>query len=185
MKTITFKTSSTIILLCAALSCANPSAAQEHAAAAVTSGALRIGIFDTRGVAMAYAGSSRPDCFMAKVDEIRAAHQKAEAAGDENKAKELEAQVVALSDKVHGQVFSTAAIDEILALIEDDMASIAEAAGVDLIVGKVLHQAAGVELVDITYHMCTPFELDEEGRQGIRELLAKKPVPLSELKHDH
>jgi len=184
MKTITFKTSSTIILLCAALTCANPSAAQEHAAAAVTSGALRIGIFDTRGVAMAYAGSARPDCMMAKVAELRTEHERANEEGNENRATELEAEVVALQEKIHKQVFSGARIDDILALLEDDLPEVAKAANVKLIVSGVLHSRPGLELVDITQEICALFGPDEETRKAIVEIMAQPLVDESELSHD-
>ncbi|MHC5063683.1 MAG: hypothetical protein ACYTG5_06890 [Planctomycetota bacterium] len=180
-----FLINSAVALLGVVLGCASSTVESVGAPQEPSAEGLRIGVFNTRAVALAYGRSSRPDCMIAQADKIRAAHKAAEEAGDEDKAKELAAQAVARQEKIHTQVFSDAPIPEILQLIEDEMADVAKAAGVDLIVGQVLHKAKGVELIDITWHMCTPFEPDEKTRKGIEELLKTKPVPLSELKHDH
>lgn len=173
MKTITILISSTLTLLFATLSCVSPSPVQAHAAAPVNTAAPRIGIFDSRGVALAYGRSSRPDCMLAQVAKLTEANAKADTAGDEAKIKQLAAQAVVIQEKIHDQVFDGGVIDEILAMLEDDMPSIAKAAKVDLIIGMVLHKNPGVELIDITYHMCTPFEPDDKTRKMISELIAK------------
>lgn len=144
-----------------------------------------IGTFDSRGVALAYGRSARADCMLAKVGEIRKKHAAAEAAGDGDRAKELEAEAVAMQDEIHRQVFSGAPIGEILALIADDMPKVAKAANVDLIVSGVLHRGSGVELVDVTVHMCAPFEPDAKTSKMITELLDTEPVPASRLSRDH
>lgn len=92
--------------------------------------------------------------------------------------------MVAIQKRIHGQVFSTAAIAGIVALIEDDVVSIAEAAAVDLIADQILHPVTGVELVFITQHMCTPYELGVEDCEGSGSL-GDQADAASEMPHDH
>lgn len=167
----------------AASGCATPKATDKPIAAAHA--ALRIGTFDSRGVALAYGRSARPDGMLAKVGEIRKRHDAAKADGNEARAKALEDEAVALQDLIHRQVFSGAPIDSILALIEDDLPKIAAAANVDLIVSDVLHCRPGLDMTDVTFAMCAPFEPDDATTKMIVELIAQPPVPASQLARDH
>jgi hypothetical protein len=164
------------------VACSVPSTARSGGQA---DGGLRVGIFDSRGVALAYGRSDRPDCMMARVNEIRQQHALAEAAGDEDRMEALETEVKTLQDVIHLQVFSGEPIDDILTLIEDDMEDIAAAAGVDLIVGNVLYQRRGVQLVDVTLDMCAAFEPDAGTSRAINELLVQEPVDPADMAHDH
>jgi hypothetical protein len=146
---------------------------------------LRVGTFDSRGVALAYGRSARPDCMLAKVAELKNEHARAEEKGDRDRAKELEAKATAMQERIHNQVFGGAPIDEILALIEDDLPGIAEAADVDLIISGVLHSGPDVELVDVTEQICAPFEPDADTREMIEKILTTKPVDPARLSHDH
>ncbi len=178
----------TIICCCAAAclvglgsaSTQTPSAAAAPATAAKT----RIGIFDTRGVALAYGRSKRADCMLARVNELTRAHDDAKAAGDEKRLQELESQGVAMQDQIHRQVFSGAPIPEVLALIKEDMPGIARQANVSLIAGEVLYHGEDVELVDVTLEMCAPFEPDAATLKMIKDLMTRPIVPESELRTD-
>ena len=145
---------------------------------------LRVGTFDSRGIALAYGRSARPDCLLAKVAELRNEYEQARKAGNEDRMKELEMEPPALQEQIHKQVFGGAPIDDILALIKDDLSKVAEAASVKLIVSDVLHSSPGVELVDITKEMCAPFEPDGETLKMIKQVIATPPVAESELSHD-
>ena len=145
---------------------------------------LRVGTFDSRGVALAYGRSDRPDCMMAKANELKKEYEEAKAAGNEERVKELEKIGPAMQEQIHKQVFGSAPIDDVLALIEDDLPDVAAAAGVDLIVSGVLHGSPGVELVDITLEMCAPFGPDEETLKMIKEIIVTVPVDESELSHE-
>ena len=146
---------------------------------------LRVGTFDSRGVALAYGRSDRPDCMMAKVAELMKEYEQAKAEGNEERVKELERTGPAMQEQIHKQVFGGAPIDDILALIEDDLPDVAAAAGVDLIVSGVLHGGPGVELVDITLEMCAPFGPDDETLKMIEEILLVPTIDESELSNDH
>lgn len=154
-------------------------------AGGVAASETKVGTFDSRGVALAWGRSTLPDGMLARVAEIRRQHDLATAEGDEERAAELAAEAVALQERIHRQVFSDAPIPEILVLLGDELPRIAEAAGVDLIVGDVLYVAPGAEVVDITSEMCAPFEPDDETKRMIRKIAETEPVPESELSHDH
>ena len=146
---------------------------------------VRVGTFDSRGVALAYGRSARPDCMLAKVAELRKEHEQASKQGNEDRVKELEAEGPALQEQIHKQVFSGAPIDDILALIEDDLPTVAAAAKVELIVSGILYSGPAVEPVDITLEMCAPFEPDGKTLKMIKEIMATPPVDESDLSHDH
>lgn len=158
-----------------------PSPVTETASVAI----VRIGVFDSRGIALAYGRSARPDCLMAKVAQLKEPHEQAKKADNKGRLKELEGQAVAMQDAIHKQVFSGAPIPEILALIKADLPGIAREADVAIIVGEVLYESPGVELVDITLEMCAPFQPDAATLKMIKDLIKQPVVPESELSTDH
>ncbi len=185
MKKETILICCSIAMLLPAMGYIIPTAQGTGAATQEKTEALRVGIFDSRGVALAYGRSARPDCLLAKVAELRREHEQAKKDGDEERMKELEMEPPVLQEQIHKQVFSGAPIDDILALIKDDLPKVAEAANVMLIVSGVLHSGSGVILVDITKEMCAPFEPDDETQKIIKVILDQPLVDESELSHDN
>ena len=185
MKSVSISICCFIAVLLAAVGGATALAEGTGAATEEGTAALRVGTFDSRGVALAYGRSARPDGMLAKVAELRKEQEQASEEGNEDRVKELDTEGSALQEQIHKQVFSGAPIDDILALIEHDLPGIAKSANVGLIVGQVLHSDPGVELVDITQEMCAPFAPDGATRKMIDEIMATPPVDESELSHDH
>ena len=116
-----------------------------------------------------------------------AAHKKAKAAGDEEKAKKLEVQGQAGQKRVHRQGFGTAPVDDILQRIKDKLPAIAKKSSVDVIVSKwaVTYSAPNAQFVDVTDQIIEPFKPSEKTKRAIRELLDKPPVPLEEIERHH
>jgi len=143
-----------------------------------------VGIFDSRAVAMAYFGS---EGFNRQLKELRAEHEKAKAAGDEKRVKELDSQGPALQELMHKQGFSTWPVGDILEKIKGKIPGVAKQATVDIIVSKwdIVYQRAGVEFVDVTDLMVKLFNPDEETLKAIKDIQKKDPVPLEALKHHH
>lgn len=185
MKKETILICCTIVILLTAMGFIIPTAQGTGAATQEKIQALRVGIFDSRGVALAYGRSARPDCLLAKVAELRKQHEQARKEGNEDRMKELELEPPALQEQIHKQVFSGAAINNILTLIKDDLPKVAKSANVKLIVSGVLHSGSDVKLVDITMEMCAPFEPDEETRKIIKDILTQPLIDESDLSHDH
>lgn len=141
---------------------------------------LRVGTFDSRLVAVAYA---RSDAFRDHLAELQAELAQAKAKGAVQRVKELEAQGPALQRLIHKQGFSTWPIDNILATIEKKIPALAREARVDLIVSKwdLVYQDPTAGFVDVTPALVVLFNPDEETRKVLKSLGEKDPVPLENL----
>jgi Skp family chaperone for outer membrane proteins len=140
---------------------------------------LRVGTFDSRAIVIAYAHSAE---FTQSLKKLMEEHDKAKAAGDEKKAKELEEKGKAGQQMFHMQGFSTASVNDILEHIKDKVPAIAKQAGVDLIVSKweIVYQSPDAEFVDITNLMVKPFNPSEKTLSVVNELGKHPPIPLEE-----
>lgn len=146
---------------------------------------VRVGIFDSRAIALAHY---RSPAFKSRIAALHAELEKAKKAGDTKKIAELEKKGPELQALVHRQGFGTWPVDDILKKIDEQIPDIAEAAKVDLIVSRwdLVFERPGVELVDVTEALVRPFEPDAETLKIIRDIRKKDPVPLEELeKHRH
>jgi hypothetical protein len=139
---------------------------------------VRVGTFDSRAIALVYYRSDATDPHS---EELNARYEKAKAAGDEERIKQLEAEFKVLQEIVHKQTFSTWPVDNILEQIEDQIPAIAKQADVEIIVCKwdIVYQKDGIEFIDVTELMVQPFKPDEEAMRIITEQFPKQdPVPL-------
>ena len=146
---------------------------------------LRVGIFDSRAIAVAYANSEDHDRFLKGV---RAEHERARADGNEDRVAEIEAEMSALQDLRHKQGFGTWPVDDVLERIEDLIPDIAADAGVDVIVNRwdLVYQAPAAEFVDVTLAMVAPFDPDERVLQIIEQMRNVAPLSIEEIEaHDH
>ena len=143
---------------------------------------LRVGTFDSRALAMAYYRTAE---FVQYMQELRAEHEKAKAAGDEKRVKELEVKGSAQQELIHKQGFSTWPVDNILEKIKGKIPEIAKQADVNVIVCKwdIVYQQNGVEFIDVTDLMVNPFNPDEATLKIIKDIQKLDPVPLEELKN--
>lgn len=147
----------------------------EKDSAGEPAGALRVGTFDTRAVALAYG---RSEGFLASVRELHREAEEAERKGQQKRLEKLEAKGQALQEQLHRQVFGDAPIDDILAELEDELPEVARAAGVDVIVTGLLYAAPGAETTDVTLQMVEPFAPDEKTLEFIRQLKDRPPVDM-------
>jgi len=144
-----------------------------------------VGVFDSRAVAMAHFGKFIKD---GGLEKLYGEHDKAKAGGDTKKAEELEAKGQALQKQLHMRVFGNAPIEDILEEIKKDIPKVAQAVGVDIIVGKwdVVYQGPSAKFVDVTDQLVELFEPDEETLGKIKSLLEHPPVKREEMeKMDH
>jgi hypothetical protein len=146
---------------------------------------VQVGTFDSRAVALAYYRKfyKSPE-FTAHLKKLKEEHDVAKAAGDEEKAKRLEAEGRGGQAHSHAQVFGSAPIDEILAKIKDQLPTVAKQAGVDVIVSKwsITYRSTDAQFVDVTEPMAKLFQPDEVTLKMIRELPKHKPLSAEELK---
>ena len=141
---------------------------------------LRGGVYDSRGIAIAYAHSHFNDEWYQK---MKAQLDAAEAAGDEQKVKELKEAGEGKQAKAHLQGFGTAPVHEYLLLVKNKLPQVAEAAGVDVIVSKweFDYIASDAETVDLTMELATLFEPKEKAYAWIKQFKDKDPISHEEL----
>lgn len=139
---------------------------------------VRIGVFDSRAVAIAYAHSA-----WNQIDAKTAEMKKAKADNNKEKIKELEAWGSAQQAKLHKQGFGTAPVHDLLKHIKNDIPKIAKKAGVDIIVSKweVVYQNPSIELIDITDEIVKPFSPGEKTLKSIQSIQTHQPFSQEEL----
>lgn len=150
------------------------------ASAQVQTSKLRVGVYDSRAVAVAWANSTE---FQATLKPIEAEHQKAKAADNEKRCKEIEAQMKARQHRAHEQAFSTGSVAPIMKIVKARLPEVAKQADVQLIVSKweLNYQAADAELVDVTDKLVALFHVSERGLKWCCEVQQKPPLPLEKI----
>jgi len=153
--------------------------ARAEEAATTESARERIGVYDSRAVAVAYAGSEAFDKWLKG---LMAERDKAKAEGNQKRADELEARMIAQQKLFHKQCFSTVPVDDILEHVKGDLPEIERKAGVDALVSKwdkaTLAKHKNAELVDVTIALVDAFHPNEKQRRSAIEIQQHKPIPL-------
>ena len=153
------------------------------AAAPAAKPAVRIGVYDSRGVAIAYARSAE---FRESMTKLRGDYEEAKARGDSAQAKKLEQQGQWTQVRLHQRGFSTAGAGDLLAKVADGLPGVAREAGVVLIVSKweMPFKNPAVEIVDVTLPIAKLFKPDEETLKGLGEIAGQAPIPFDDLSLD-
>jgi hypothetical protein len=144
---------------------------------------MKIGVYDSRGIAIAYARSAE---FQQRMAKLRSDHEEAKAKGDDKRMKELEQEGAWGQVRLHQQGFSTAGVTSIMTKVADALPGIAREAGVVLIVSKweMPYVDPSVEVLDVTLPIARLFKPDEQTLKILGELAAQKPVPFDEISLD-
>ena len=152
-------------------------------AAAQSRPAFRVGIFDSRAVALAYGNSAERAQY---IQGLLAEREKAKAAHDDSRVKEVEQEGQWSQVRAHQQVFSTAPVTTILAKIQDKLPAIAAQAGVALIVSKweVPFKDGTVETVDVTLPIVKLFNPSDRVLKWVDQLKDKEPIAFEKLPLD-
>jgi len=141
---------------------------------------LRVGTYDSRAVAVAYAQSASHRQEMMKMN---ADFEQAKAARDEKRIKEMEAQGRASQARLHQQGFSTGSVVNILERIKSDLPGVAKEAGVVMLVSKweVVHADPSIEYIDVTMPLVMRFKPSETTLKMIEQMKSSAPIPLEKL----
>ncbi len=141
---------------------------------------LRIGTYDSRAVALAYYNSAEQKLVS---QNMQAEYQKAKAAGDEAKIKELEAAGPARQELMHQQVFSSGTISNVMATLQNKIPAIARDARVVLMASKwdIVYRDSAVEYVDVTMQLVQLLNPEEKVLKWIEELKSQPPIPIDKL----
>jgi hypothetical protein len=139
---------------------------------------LRIGTYDARAVAMAYAHSEMNQKQLTeKMQELK----DAEAKGDAKRIKELKAWGETHQWLLHMQGFAGAPVENILAKMKEQLALTAKAAGVHVIARKADFTDDQVEVVDVTDYVVKLFDPSEMTLKRIRELRRRPAMDMADL----
>ena len=148
----------------------------------------RIGVYDSRAIAVAFIGSP---VYRAsdgkKLAEMKADYDKAKAEGNQERVAELEAWGKGRQALLHKQGFSTAPVDNILEQIRDRLPAIKQKAGVGVLVSKwdkdTLAKHPSAECVDVTMELIDAFNPNERQRRSAVEIQKHKPIPLDQAEN--
>jgi len=140
--------------------------ANGEAAAPPSAGKVRLGTYDSRAIAVAYAHSR----FCTEPKTLMEDLKKAEAAGDTKKLEELKKRGPKLQDHLHRQGFGREPVDDILVHIKDSFPDVCKEAGVDAIVSGVVHAIPAVKTVDVTNRLVKRFEPSENTLKMVEEM---------------
>ena len=143
-----------------------------------TEGILRIGVYDSRAIAVAYAASPYHDKAIAKLAEEKSA---ADLAGDGRRAQAIKARGAALQTKLHLQGFARAPVDDLLDPVRDRLPEVAARAGVQVILPAPDWRDPAVQTVDLTDDLVSLYRPTPRTLRTVKELRAKKPVPVLDL----
>lgn len=144
-----------------------------------TQSKCRIGILDTRAVAIAYYRSPQ---FREVMTKLRAEQTEAKKKGDLATVERLEKRGVEWNTKTHQQGFGTAPIREILDEKSQELEALATKANVVFVISKweIAYQDknanSGVEFVDLTDELVKTFQPDEATLKIIEQIKQKKPT---------
>ncbi|MEQ1595728.1 MAG: hypothetical protein ABL985_11580 [Casimicrobium sp.] len=138
--------------------------------------ATRIGVYDSRAVAIAYAGSAFQQ---QKMTALKAAHQRAKDAGDSAEVSRLSADAKAEQAALHKQGFGIAPVDDLLAHIAAKLPKIQTEAGVARLISKwnsaELEKHTQAERIDVTMELVDAFEPNDKQRKYAIEIQTREP----------
>ena len=149
---------------------------------------MRVGVYDSRAILMAFVGSAAHKASDGKkMAEMRAEYDKAKAEGNQKRVAELDAWGNAQQALLHKQGFSTAPVDDILKHIKDQMPEIGKVAGVGVIVSKwdkeTLAKYKSAELVDVTMALVNAFHPTEQQLKASIDIQKQPPISLEEAEN--
>ena len=141
---------------------------------------VRIGTYDSRAVALAYYNSVAQQQVS---QNLQTEYQKAKAAGDEAKIRDLEAAGPVRQELMHQQVFSSGTIGNIMLTLQDKIPAIAHDARVLLMASKwdVTYRDPAIEYVDVTMQLVKLFNPEEKVLKWIEEMKSQPPIPIDKL----
>ena len=173
---------SILVFVCVMLSLGlAPQAPSTSPATEMVSGSvkLRVGVYDNRGIALAWFHSKYND-----LAEMRIEYEQAKQAGDDERIKELEALGPKLQRRLHFQGFGRAPVTKLLAQVKDKLPALAKEVSVDVIAFECNYLGPDVEKVDITLELVALFDPSPETIKMIKFAMENDPIALEELTDD-
>ncbi len=132
----------------------------------------RVGVYDTRSVALAFFRSEKN---LASIKKFQQDGQSAMKAGDTNKVAEMKKLGREGQDRIHRQVFGDAPIDNIMEQLKEYLPEIQKQAKVKKIVPKGQAEASA-EIVDVTSLLVEKCQPTAETLKMIQEMKQHPPL---------
>jgi hypothetical protein len=147
--------------------------------------ATRIGIYDSRAVALAWFWSGKHQKQLKQNNELMQNARAAKVAGDTNRFTDSDAKLRQHQDEMHREVFSTAPATNALAEISGRLPEIQKSAGVSALVSKwddaALKKYPDAEKADVTDPLVREFITPTPQQQKmLSEMQKQKPLPLEQ-----
>lgn len=136
----------------------------------------RIGTYDNRAIAIAYARSEFHD-----LSDKMAEYEVAKASGDSGRVAELEAWGAVNQRLLHFQGFGRYPVDDLLECVGDELPALAEELQLDAIVWLPSYTAEGVEVVDVTARLVELFGIGEQAAGMAMAACEHEPLSFEEL----
>ena len=137
---------------------------------------VRIGTYDNRAIAIAFVASQ-----FNPTAEKKLAYDKAKAAGDTAKMKELEAWGSQYQRQLHFQGFGRVPVEDLLEPVKRQLSKIARDRQLAAITMSCAFTGEQVELVDVTDDLVKLYDPSEKTLQTVREIRKLKPIKLAEI----
>lgn len=138
---------------------------------------IRIGTYDSRAIAIAYVSSR-----FNPVKERMADYEKAKAAGDKVKMKELESWGEEFQRQLDFQGFGRVPVDDLLAPARDQVSKLGRERQLAAITMSCDFTSGDVELVDVTDDLVKLYAPTEKTLEHVRAIRKVKPTPLTQLR---
>ncbi len=155
--------------------------ATSGSAGQAASATTRIGVYDSRAVAVAYAGSK---AFKRAFKDSLAAYEHAKSEDDAARTAEIEAEMQSAQDQMHLQAFSTAPVDDILANIPDEIERTKTEQNLVALVSKWdedgLAAYPEAAKIDVTPALIDAFHPNDRQRKSAEGIQKHKPIPPEE-----
>lgn len=144
-----------------------------HRADAQTNAKHRVGVYDNRAIAVAFAHSRLKGEGMTQ---WKARYDKAERDGDEKEMARVKQAMDRMQWLTHRQGFGRASVDEAMSHVKGQLAEVAKQANVDLIVWNPDFVGDSVETVDLTDQIVALFDPNERVLDIVASLKKSEPV---------
>ena len=134
----------------------------------------RVGIYDSRCIAIAYYNSKIHDDILKQMAEQK---KEAEVNGNTKVVKELEARANIMQQRAHLQAFTTESVDDLLAYVSDGIEQIKTDKELDRICSKWIYQGSLEKSIDITNDMVMLYNPPKKALESIAAMDNVKPYP--------
>jgi nitroreductase len=141
---------------------------------------IRIGVYDSRAIAVAYASSKE---FQIIMKPLQADFFKAKYANNEKLMKELKEHMEDVQFRLNQEAYSTGSVAAIMATIKHALPSVAKEAGVDMIISKweVNFQGPNIQTEDVTDKLVALFHTSDQGWKQAKDIQQKPPLPIENI----